>query len=378
MTLQTFVPTFPAFPTLANAIYKCRKLTASTNNFQITDAQIVMYMNSFYTYDLPAKYRSLKLKDFFTFTTQQGVAVYPFNSEIYTTVEMPCYVNNRETKIYFDPWNFYGVNFNWQQGPETFATGTSTTGPYNGYTIGKHILPSSNNDPGPMFSPSLYFPQGRVQNILITVNIGYMNTLNVTDDGAGNLIEIVETNKTPQTQSGWTYYRNYYRSSGQSPTPMGTINYQTGQISNLYFSKPVPQGACITIAYNTKTLSIPLAMLFYQNQITMAPVPDRGYTVQITAYRSPTKALLAQNLSGNPELSEWWEILAVGAAKKIYEDRLDSDGVMFIDKMLKERYDIIETRTYAEIGSRQIYTIYTDQVTQNYSGNGFGAYFGGP
>ena len=140
----------------------------------------------------------------------------------------------------------------------------------------------------------------------------------------------------------------------------------------------MPAGTPITIAYNSKVLKIPLAILFYQNQFTLAPVPDQGYTVQLTVYRSPIKALLAQSETGNPELSEWWEILAVGAAKKIFEDRLDSDGVMFIDKMLKERYDIIETRTYATIGSRQIYTIYSDQVTYNYSQNGFGAYFGGP
>ena len=107
-------------------------------------------------------------------------------------------------------------------------------------------------------------------------------------------------------------------------------------------------------------------------------MPNAGYTIELTAYRSPIKALLANSQAGNPELSEWWEILAVGAAKKIFEDRLDSDGVIYIDKMLKERYDIIETRTYAAIGQRQIYTIYSDQVTYNYSQNGFGAYFGGP
>jgi hypothetical protein len=86
--------------------------------------------------------------------------------------------------------------------------------------------------------------------------------------------------------------------------------------------------------------------------------------------------LIAASLSGNPELSEWWEILAVGASKKIFENRIDTDGVMFIDKMLAERYDIIETRTYAQIGQQQIQTIYTDQLTQNYSQGGFGTGFG--
>ena len=59
-----------------------------------------------------------------------------------------------------------------------------------------------------------------------------------------------------------------------------------------------------------------------------------------------------------------------GGFKKIFEERFDSDGVNFIDKMLKERYDIIETRTYAQIGQQRISTLYTDQLTYNYGPGG--------
>jgi hypothetical protein len=373
--LQTFVPTFPLFPTLADAITKARKLTGSSNSFQITDQQIVTYMNSFYSYDMPAKFRSLKLKDIYTFTTNVGQDVYPFNSELYTTVDMPCYCAKRELKLYTDPWNFYGVNFNWQQ-PQNFASGTGITGPYSGNTIARPLSPSVNNDPGPENNPSLYFPQGRVQNILITANViganGVGMTQNVTDDGQGNLIQIFQTSNSTNQEYGWVYYRQY---ASSTPTVPGgaTINYQTGAITGLVFDQVIPAGTPIQIQYNPRQPSIPLAIMFYQNQFTLAPMPDKGYTIELTAYRSPIKALLAQGLGGNPELSEWWEILAVGAAKKIFEDRLDSDGVIYIDKMLRERYDIIETRTYASIGQRQIYTIYSDQLTQNYGNNGFGA-----
>jgi hypothetical protein len=149
-----------------------------------------------------------------------------------------------------------------------------------------------------------------------------------------------------------------------------TINYQTGQITGLTFADPIPEGTPIQIQYNPKQLSIPLAIMFSQNQFTLVPVPDAGYTIELTCYRQPIQALLAADMAGNPELSEWWEILAVGASKKIFEERLDSDGVMFIDKMLKERYDIIETRTYAQIGQERIKTLYTDQLTENYGSGG--------
>lgn len=445
----TFVPPYPLFPTLANAVTKTRKLTGSTNSFQVTDSYIVNQMHSFYAYDLPAKFRSLKLRDTYTFTTNVGQDVYPFNSELYITVDQPCYCAKREIKLFNNPWEFYAANYNWQQFT-TFASGDGTTGsqtgmitnitqatnavvtspnhglvsgitvilnnvggmidvngnayvitvidannffinvnstsfgaytsggswyssPYNGFTTASPLIASVNNDPGTLTNRNLFFPQSRVQNILITANViganGIGMTQNVTDDGQGNLIQIFQTSNGGNQEYGWTYYRQY---ASSTPTMPGnaTINYQTGQITGLTFADPIPEGTPIQIQYNPKQFSIPLAIMFWQNQFTLAPVPDAGYTIELTCYRQPIQALLAADMAGNPELSEWWEILAVGASKKIFEERLDSDGVMFIDKMLKERYDIIETRTYAQIGQERIKTIYTDQLTENYGSGG--------
>lgn len=375
---MTFTPSFPIFPALANAIKKTRELTGSSNSFQVTDVSIVEKMQSYYLYDLPAKFRSLKLKDIYTFTTNIGQDVYPFNSELYTTVNNPCYCSKREIKLFTDPWNFYGVNYNWQQFTY-FDYGNSTTGPYSGFTTASPIIGSVNNDPGPETNRNLYFPQGRVQNILITANVigtnGVGQTQNVTDDGLGNLIQIFQTSNATSQEYGWTYYRQY---ASSTPTIPGnaTINYQTGEITGLVFADAIPQGTPIQIQYNPKQFSIPLAIMYFQDQFTLAPVPDSGYTIELTCYRQPIQALLAADQAGNPELSEWWEILSVGAAKKIFENRLDSDGVIFIDKMLKERYDIIETRTAAQIGQQRINTIYTDQLTYNYGLGGLGSNFG--
>lgn len=370
--MSTFVPTFPLYPTLANAVTKTRKLTGSSNSFQVTDSYIVQQMHSFYSYDLPAKFRSLKLKDIYTFTTNVGQEVYPFNSELYITVSQPCYCAKRELKFFHNPWEFYAANYNWQQ-YTIFASGDGTTGPYSGYTTSYPLVPSVNNDPGTETNPNLFFPQSRVQNVLITANVigtnGIGETQNVTDDGQGNLIQIFQTSNSGNQEYGWTYYRQY---ASSTPTEPGnaTINYQTGEITGLVFAEGIPEGNPIQIQYNPKQFSIPLSIMFSQNQFTLCPVPDKGYTVELTCYRQPIQALLAADMAGNPELSEWWEILAVGAAKKIFEERLDSDGVVFIDKMLMERYDIIETRTYAQIGQERIKTLYTDQLTENYGSGG--------
>lgn len=350
--------------TLNDIIQKVRRLTGSGNSLQLTDAQIIDYINSFYLYDFPAQYRSLKLKDKYVFNTQRGIDTYPFDSDHYSTVEMPCYCMHREIKLFQDPWSFYGVNFNWQQ-QENFATGNGTAGAYSGTLSNTPIIRSVNNNPvvTTTLSPTSSFPTGypasfpqanigRVQNILITANVALGNTLNVTDDGAGNLIG--------DCLAG------------------GTINYDTGAIANLTFTSSVPSGNEIQCQYNPTQLSIPLSILFFQNQFTLRPVPDRGYTIELIAYRLPSQAMMGSedpdspNLTGRPELQEWWETIAFGAAKKVYEDRLDPDGVALMDKSLVERYALNETRTYAQLGKQRISTLFSDQLSYNYGSGGWG------
>jgi hypothetical protein len=351
--------------TLADIIAKVRRLSASGTSLQLTDSQIIDYINSFYLYDLPAEFRGLKLQDKYTFNTQNGIDTYPFDSEHYTTVGMPCYCAKREIKLFTDPWSFYGLNFNWQQ-QETFTQGNTTNGPYIGTATAPPLLRSTRNNPmvsSPLTPTGIYFPTppvpafnesipSRVQNILITANTSLGVTQNVTDDGAGNLIGDV--------------------------MPGGTINYNTGAIS-VIFLNPVPAGQNIQIQYNpTQVMAIPLSIMFFQNQFMLRPVPDKGYTIELTAYRQPSQALLGTGnpdepvLTGTPELREWWELIAAGAAKKVYEDRLDSDGVQLMDKMLFERYAVAEARTYAQIGSETIPTLYSDQLKQNYGAMGWG------
>jgi hypothetical protein len=52
--------------------------------------------------------------------------------------------------------------------------------------------------------------------------------------------------------------------------------------------------------------------------------------------------------------------------------------MMLMDKMLSERYQIVYTRTYAQLGKQRISTILADQLSNNYGqGAGFGGGFGG-
>ena len=340
--------------TLADIIKKIRRLTGSGSNKQLTDNAIADYINSFYLYDFPAQFRSLHLKQVYTFNTIQNIDTYPFDYEHFSEVENPAWVDKKQVPLVQQPWQFWNAYYNWQY-VDTFANSDGTTGPFTGTCQSVPIIRSYNNNPmvesktlgTGTFSTGSYPPSysdqhpSRAQNILITANTS-SGTLNVTDDGQGNLI------------GGGT----------------GTIDYQTGDIS-VTFNSAIPDGNNIEIKYNPALPNVPQAILFWQNNLILRPVPDKGYTVQITAYKQPSQVLLgtqdtssANTLVGDgvPELLEWWETLAAGAAKKIFEDRQDEDGINMMDKMLAERYSLNETRTYSQLMTQRVPTIFAGQL----------------
>jgi len=338
--------------TLADIITKVRKLTGTGNSLQLTDAMIVDYINSFYLYDFPAEFRTLHLKDTYTFNTIQNIDVYAFDFIYYSTLEPPVYIDKRNIGFFTDPSSFNALFLKTQR-TEAFTTGDGTTGAYSGTAESTPIIRSVNNNPmvETMTQPTASFSTGsypaeftlepnpaRIQNILITANTA-TSSLHVTDDGDGSLI---------------------------GDCSAGTIDYATGAIASLTFDSAVPSGTDIEIHYSSSVSAIPQAVLFWQNQLIIRPIPDKSYVVEIVANRRPSQVLLGSVVpgvpvgTGVPELLEWWETLAAGASKKVFEDRQDEDGIQMMDKMLFERYALNETRTYAQIGKQQMKTIFSE------------------
>jgi hypothetical protein len=348
------------YGTKADIFSMARDLSGTGNDFQITDSVLEDLLDSFYLYDFPAKFRSLKLKDKYIFRTIQGINVYAFDSENYETVQMPCTVEKGRVQLYQTPDQFYGAwglnNGSGQQFQDNFDFGDDSNGPYSG-TVTAINAPSTwlvrSVNTNLLTNPNHI---GIEQNLLITANTA-SGTLNVWDDGNGNLIGDVLNGPSPIV-----------------PGSSGTINYQTGVITGLLFSQNIPQGNPIQIQCLPVQLNIPLAILFFQNQFTLMPPPDQGYTVELVAYRRPSQALDNPN-NFYPELTEWWETLAYGIALKIYERRLDPDGIKLMEIGLQKRYDNNETRTYAQLGKQRMPTTFAGQL-DNGTGNGYGDNYG--
>ena len=340
---------------LQDIMEKVRQLAGLGNTNQSTDQKIIQYINSYYLYDFPDDLRILKLQDVYTFNTIQGIDTYPFDFDNWSSVSGPAYCAKSQITFLQDPQEFFGYYFSVQR-RESFASGDDTAGPYSGTTQSTPMLRSIYNNPmaDTQKTPTGVFPAGypptfadpnisRVQNILIAANTA-TSSLSVTDDGAGNLIG--------DCLAG------------------GTIDYQSGDIAGLTFTSVIPGDNNIEIAYIPVNLAQPFSVLFYQNQFRLQPVPDKAYAIEISAYREPSKALLgttsstAPNLDGRPELFGWWELISFGVAKKFYQDRLDMDGVMMMEGFLQEQISQARTRTYAQLGSRAIPTIYRSESDQ--------------
>jgi hypothetical protein len=349
---------------LQDIIEKIREVSASGNSNQVTDEKIIKYINSFYLYDLPNEFRNLKLQDVYTFNTIQNVDTYPFDFDHWETIEAPAYCGKILMVLFQDKMSFYNYYSKSQQ-LQNFAIGDGTAGAYSFTTQTTPILASVNNNPiaDTAVSSTQIFPAGyppafsepnisRIQNILISANTA-TGSLSVTDDGAGNLIGDCLVG--------------------------GTIDYQTGNVANLNFTQAVPAGNNVTIQYLQSVQGQPFSILFYQNQFVLRPVPDQAYTIEISAYRRPSQALLgttsatSPNLAGRPEQYDWWELIAFGVAKKLYQDRLDDVGVQQMQKYYDEKLSDCNTRTYAQLSKRQSNTMFRDE-TKNQIGQTYGSY----
>src|SRR5208282_1382881 len=151
------------------------------------------------------------------------------------------------------------------------------------------------------------------------------------------------------------------------------VNYLTGQFVVTF---PVAPGAGQAI--NTQTLplvpSLPQAFMIYDDEFVIRPVPDQPYTINFEVYPAPTWLM---NSTDEPKLNEYWQYIAYGAAKKIFEDRMDLESVQQIMPEFKTQERLCLRRTIVQYTNERTATIYTEQTDQIGYNNWWGG-IGGP
>lgn len=359
--------------TLSSIRQKVRRVTGRPSPNQISDAEIDNYVNTFYMFDMPEHLRMESLRVNYQFTTTANIPVYDMPTGIYLEAMPPVFIGGYQSYMTQSRENFFRINPQLNFLQQSLDTGNGTVGPYSGTCTQTPITPGFQPNPPGAYSFNTVLPpfsQACTKAAYINWNViisalgnpdpisGIQPSISLIDDGHGNLIDPLDP-ADPATGPN---------QSGPYPVVRGTINYLTGavQIGPLGsipsgFSSNIPSGTPINIQYIPYVASRPQSVAFYQDQFMLYPIPDQAYTVSFEAYQYPSAFLNDPAGMGNAQVKEWWQMLAYGAADKIFADNGDLENLQKYRPLLEEQMNLCLRRTIVQQTSERTASIYTEQ-----------------
>ena len=340
--------------TLATIRTKVRRLTRSPSTQQLTDTNIDEYVNTFIQYDFPEHLRLFSLRTTFTFVCQPFVDEYKTNTT--DTDDQFAKFKDKFISIH-DPIYIAGYPSFFSQSREQF---------FGQYPITQSIasIGSVGNDSTTAFSGTLdNIPV--MQNRVLFDSVGTDNeTLALVD------VPVVDGNGNP-TDDGNLYATDSIPStSPTSVTAANTLNYVTGVYAIEFSAQGIPaSGKPINSQTVPYVAARPRALLYYDNTITIRPIPDQPYEINMEVYQRPSELLAAGT---SPDLEQWWQYIAYGASKKVFEDRMDLESVQMILPEFTKQEKLVLRRTIVQLTNERTATIYTEQTSLGAGfGNGF-------
>lgn len=322
--------------TYAQIKTKIRRLTASPSKNQLSDDDINQAVDSFYEIDLPAHLKLWELRGTYTFYTEPGEDNYTFDKSANFNFQPPVYMDGLESQYYQSEAAFYRMF------PKQLFESKPTTG--NGTVTVSGTITNA-----PIIK----------RNLMITA-IDINGTQQVGID-------------YPETTDATKQFRNGNSQSIDLLT--GTINYDTGVFS-LSFPQIIPSANSVIVRSINYIATRPQAMLYFHNSLTLRPVPDACYRIDVQTYKRPSQLFSSGDYdpTTEPDLTLWWELIAVGAARKILQERQDMEGLQNLNMMFKEQMTIALQRTIKQQTSQRTETIYSGQTGNMPSINSFWGY----
>jgi hypothetical protein len=364
------MPVAPPTTTLQSIQTKVRRLTRSPSTSQLTDADLQNYINTFVVYDFPEHLRMFNLRSTYTFVCNPYQDAYPTDIDSFGGVTTnPLYDFQNKYISVHNPVYIAGYDSFYTQSREQF---------YGIYPFTNSIQSTQIFGNGITESFS-----GNLQTLLGAVGAGAVllksNVLFTAIDTNGNGLSLADVPLVSLTTGYQTVEGNLYVPETQPAIPPTTadfdannfINYITGQFT-ITFPAPPAANAPIMINSVPQVVSLPQALLYYDNTFYLRPIPDQPYNINFEVYTRPTYLM---ETTSNPQLNEWWQYIAYGAAKKIFEDRMDMDSVQMILPEYRKQETLCLRRTIVQYTNERTATIYTEQTNTNSNNNGFG--FGG-
>ena len=153
-----------------------------------------------------------------------------------------------------------------------------------------------------------------------------------------------------------------------TPQYCGTVNYITTEIE-INFPVPPAPGTRINVWAATYQTGRPYNLLFWNNELTIRPVPDNVYLCEVEVYQTPAQFM---SITDNPILNQWSQYIAYGAASEILRDRQDMEGVEnHIEGFKRQEALVLERQAVEELFQPNI-TLFNSTNTGGASGGGWG------
>lgn len=344
---------------------KVRKITRSPSIAQLSEADLEQYINTFIVYDFPEHLRTFNLRTPFTFVCNPFQAdyatdelsysgatsnqLYDFQNK-YVTINPPVYIGGFQALYSQSREQFFQIypKINSKQTIGTRGNGTKTQ--FSGF-----VNSSQSNIQSPATNQICLLPR---------------QVLFSSIDSLGEGLALIDVPlQDPNTGFTLPVGNLYVPGTEPSVSPPVTdfdgdnfIDYRTGQYV-ITFGGNAPTAPAANAQIYSQTVpqqpSIPMAMLYFGNKITLMPIPDQPYRIDFEVMQNPI-ALLAGNQS--PQLKEWWQYIAYGAARKIFQDRMDIDSVALIEPEYKKQEELCQRRTWVQYSNQRTATIYENQT----------------
>lgn len=366
----------PPTTTLQDIQTKVRRLTRTPSKNQLSDDDLNQYINTSVVYDFPEHLRMFNLRTQFTFYANPFQDVYPTDTlsyfgtptggittnplydfqNKYITVHQPVYIAGYQSFYSQNREQFFGIYPLTNSIASIGPTGDGVTSTFTGVVNSQQAqFPPLNN-----FTQVVTLLQNNVLFSSVGTNGVGLALVDVplTDTTTGNKLPIGNLFVPDALPTGPITVVN----------PSNTINYVTGAFT-ITFPNPPAAGVLINSQTVPQNTALPQALLYYNNQFTLRPVPDQPYAINFEAYIRPT-ALLAE--SQNPTLNDWWQYISYLAAKKIFEDRMDMESVAMILPELKKQENLVSRRSIVQYTNERTATIYTEQVNYGAGSGGWG------
>lgn len=361
-------PTIVNSTTLSAIRTKVRRLTRTPSEAQLSTTELDNYINTFVVYDFPEHLRTFNLRRPFSFVCNPGQDIYTTDKASFGGVTTNQLYNFQNKYITLQP-PFYVAGyqvFYTQSREQLYGIYPITNSIASIGTTGNGVATSF---AGTINSQQSIIPPGLTQQIALIQNNVLFSSVAV--NGAGLALADVPV-LNPLTGNP-TNVGNLYDPSSVAyatakevpPTVVdatNTINYLTG-VFTITFNGAPAAGVPINSQTIPSVLSRPQAVMFYNNQFTLRPVPDQPYTINFEVFQRPTALLDAAQ---SPELEEYWQYIAYGAAKKIFEDRMDMDSVALIMPEYKMQERLVLRRTIVQQTNQRTASIYTENFGGQY------------